>query len=145
MMAFKTKKIGKDKWNGYGGELEEGEDPRVGAARELREESGLVAKPEDLVEAGMVDFHNTTSGGEKFTCRVYVYTVLYSLLSGELRESETMIRPTWFKKNNLPFEEMLAADRFWLPPVLEGKKIKAEAYYGPFQEKLLRPVEIDLV
>lgn len=36
-------------WFTVGGGLEEGEEPREGAARELREETGLIIPPEDLV------------------------------------------------------------------------------------------------
>ncbi len=143
LLAFKTAKIGKDRWNGYGGGIEEGETPRVAAVRELEEESGLVALPEDLLKVAIVDFHNTTTEGKNFICRVHVYTT--SRWSGVLKEDKTMIRPTWFEKDNLPLEKMMPADRFWLPLILSGKKIKAEAHYGPFQKELLQPVTIEEV
>jgi ADP-ribose pyrophosphatase YjhB (NUDIX family) len=37
-------------WGLPGGKLDPGEDPRVGAARELFEETGIRVKPEDLVQ-----------------------------------------------------------------------------------------------
>ena len=47
LMIHRTKKdndIHADKWNGLGGKLEPGETPQECAIREVREESGLIAK-----------------------------------------------------------------------------------------------------
>jgi ADP-ribose pyrophosphatase YjhB (NUDIX family) len=63
LLGFKTKKIGKDCWNGYGGGIEEGEIPKQSALRELKEKTGMVALPESLEKAAIVDFHNTKSDG----------------------------------------------------------------------------------
>lgn len=40
---------------------------------------------------------------------------------------------------------MMPADRFWVPEILVGKKIIAEAHYGPFQKQLLKEVKINYV
>lgn len=52
---------------------------------------------------------------------------------------------SWFDKNKLPLNEMMPADRFWVPEILVGKKIIAEAHYGPFQKQLLKEVKINYV
>jgi len=75
LLGFKTQKIGKDCWNGYGGGINDREIPKLAALRELREETGIVALPEFLEKMAIVDFHNTKSDGGKFTCRVHVYLV----------------------------------------------------------------------
>ena len=31
----------------------------------------------------------------------------------------------WFKRNGLPYNKMWDSDRYWLPRILEGKRIKA--------------------
>ena len=87
----------------------------------------------------IVDFHNTNSDGHSFTCRVHVYFV--SQWEGEPQETEEMLTPTWFDKDALPLDGMMPADREWLPIILQGKKILAEAHYGPFQKTLLRHVK----
>lgn len=136
LLALKTDKIGKDCWNGYGGGIEEGESAIGAAIRELKEETsknkndGVVAIPENLEKIAIVDFHNTKSDGQTFVCRVHFYLV---------------IRPTWFEIDNLPFDQMMPADKVWLPVALSGKKIVAKAHYGPFQKELIGDVEINYV
>ena len=46
-------------------------------------------------------------------------------------ESEEM-NPKWFDIKKLPFYQMLPDDKYWLPLVLDGKKIKA---YFKFDEE----------
>lgn len=144
ILAIKADKIGKGYWNGYGGGIEDGELIRKAAARELNQESEeVVVAFEDLIPAAIVDFHNTKSDGETFVCRVYVY--LAYKWSGEPKETREMLNPTEFDIDNLPFENMMLADKEWLPPVLNGEKIIASAEYGPWQKELLGPVKIKRV
>lgn len=56
-----------------------------------------------------------------------------------------MIDPKWFAVEDLPLNEMMPADRQWLPVALSGKKITAKAYLSPFQEQSLADVEIEYV
>ena len=143
LLSLKTKNIGKDCWNGYGGGIEPGETPERAAARELEEEAKVVASPDCLEKVAIIDFHNTKSDGSVFSCKVHVYLV--SQWTGAPKESDEMINPTWFNKDRLPLYQMLLADREWLPLVLRGKKIKAVARYGPFQKTLLGKVVIQQV
>ncbi len=141
LMAMKAHKIGAGFWNGYGGGPEpEDSDIRATAIRELFEESALKALSQDLRKVAVVDFHNTKSDGTIFRCRVHVFLV--STFSGLPQESKEMLTPTWFKNHEIQWDDLMLADRFWLPPVLEGKKIIAAAFYGPKQQTLLGPVEI---
>ncbi|MEK9157644.1 MAG: NUDIX domain-containing protein [Patescibacteria group bacterium] len=140
LMAKKARKIGAGLWNGYGGGINEGEDSRVAAVRELEEESSLHTDPKDLEKVALIDFYNTKTDGTKFICRVHVYFA--TIWSGGVKETEEMLQPTWFYLDKLPLDEMMPADREWLPPLLAGKKIIAKAYYGPFQKELLGVVEI---
>ncbi len=142
LLGFKTQKIGKDCWNGYGGGINEKETPRQAALRELKEEAGIVALPELLEKMAIVDFHNTKSDGSNFTCRVHVYLV--SQWTGEPQTTEEMVNPTWFDIKRLP-DEMMPADKQWLPVVLSGKKIRAKVKLGPFQKTILGEVELHQV
>ena len=143
LLGFKTEKIGKDCWNGYGGGIEEGETPKLAALRELKEETDMVALPDSLEKVAIVDFHNTKSDGSTFVCRVHVYLV--SQWTGDPRVSEEMINSTWFDIGRLPLDKMMPADREWLPVVLSGKKIIATAKLGPFQKTLLEEVKLQQV
>lgn len=143
LLAMKADKIGKGCWNGYGGGINNGESPNQSAIRELEEEADVVASVEDMERVAIVDFHNTKSDGRQFVCRVHVYLV--RKWSGEPQETEEMLTPTWFEIDNLPFNQMMPADRVWLPYVLNGKKIMAKAHLGPFQKALLREVVVNQV
>jgi 8-oxo-dGTP diphosphatase len=143
LLAIKTGKIGAGCWNGYGGGIEPGESPPEAAVRELFEESGLIATVEGLQKIAIVDFHNQKSDGSMFVCSVHMY--LAKEWTGEVHETPEMRNPTWFARDALPLEGMMPADRDWVPPTLEGKLIRAKAWYGPFQKALLRPTEITIV
>lgn len=88
-------------------------------------------------------FHNTKSDGKTFVCKVHFYLVRD--WRGEIRETEEMLNPTWFEINNLPLDELMPADKYWLPIVLNGKKIKASPKLGPFQKTLLEDFKIEEV
>jgi len=141
LLAEKADKIGKGCWNGYGGGIENGETPEQSAVRELEEEAGVIADRGSMEKVAIVDFHNTKSDGKSFVCRCHVY--LIKKWSGEPRETIEMLRPTWFDVNSLPFEKMMPADKIWLPRILAGEKITAEAHYSPFQQELLGEVVVE--
>ncbi|MFH1990464.1 MAG: 8-oxo-dGTP diphosphatase [Patescibacteria group bacterium] len=139
LLGFKTQKIGKDCWNGYGGGINEEETPRQAALRELKEEASIIVSSESLEKMAIVGFHNTKSDGSNFICRVHVY--LASQWKGEPQATEEMINPTWFDIKHLP-DKIMPADKYWLPVVLNGKKIIVTAKLGPFQKTLLGEVEL---
>ena len=142
LLALKTMKIGEGCWNGYGGEVEDGENEEEAAIRELNEETGgVVAK--ELEKIAMIDFHNKKSDGKRFICRVHFYLVRKWI--GKVQEVAEMIKPTWFDIDSLPLDQMMPADREFLPTALKGQKVIGKAYLGPFQKKSLKEVEIEYV
>lgn len=119
LLAMKKRGFGQGKWNGVGGKPEDGESITETAKRETQEEIGVEVG--ELVHVGTLDFffpHNSD-----WDQQVLVYTV--SSWRGEPTESEEMA-PKWFKFEEVPYGEMWPDDKFWLPMVLKGRKIRAE-------------------
>jgi hypothetical protein len=54
--------------------------------------------------------------------KVYVY--ITTIWEGKICESEEMA-PKWFDISEIPYKSMWIDDPFWLPRVLEGKKVTA--------------------
>ncbi len=143
LLGLKTKKIGQGCWNGYGGGIEEGETPIQSILRELTEEAKIEATQDSLEKVAVIDFYNTKTDGGFFICRVHIY--LLHQWNGDFQPTDEMATPTWFKKQKLPLEKMMPADRYWVPVVLAGKKVTGEAKYGPFQKSILEEVKLQRV
>lgn len=139
LLARKTRYIGEGCLNGYGGGLEpeDNGDEFSAMIRELEQESGLVVARDNLDKVAVVDFHNQKSDGVEFTCRVHVF--LAHSWSGTPRATEEMENPAWYPRTKLPVDHMMLADKLWLPPVLTGKRLYAEVWYGPKQQSLRAP------
>jgi len=139
LLARKMKKIAAGFWNGYGGGIEKVDISEVHSARrELLEEGRIIAPTTGFTKMAIIDFHNTTSEGKRFTCRVHVFVL--SSWRGEIKSTAEMRDPTWFRYADIPYDDMAPADRFWLPKVLAGERFFAEANLGPHQRELLGEV-----
>lgn len=150
MLGIKTKKIGAGCRNGYGGGIEPDELIKEAAIRELEEETGskvgkvfITTNKENLDKVAVVDFENTKSDGSSFVCKVHFFII--KEWNGEAVNTDEMVDPKFFKINDLPFGDMMLADREFFPLILNGKKITATAKYGPYQKELLGPVIIQEV
>ncbi len=143
LLGLKMKKIGQGCWNGYGGGIENGETPEQSMIRELWEESKVKTFPNALEKVAIIDFHNIKTDGNLFICKVHIY--LLHQWEGDFQPTDEMADPTWFRKQELPLDSMMPADREWLPIVLAGKKIIGEAKLGPFQKTLLERVKLQYV
>jgi 8-oxo-dGTP pyrophosphatase MutT (NUDIX family) len=140
LLAKKARKIGKGCWNGYGGGIEKGETPEQAMVREFWKEAEVVISENDLEKVAIFNGHNITSEGEKFVCHVHVF--LARKWEGEPVETEEMLEPTWFDLDDLPFGQMMPADKEWLSYIFRGGKFVVEAYYDPFQQTSLKDVVI---
>ncbi len=150
VLPIKVRHIGAGKRNGYGGGIEPGENALTAAIRETEQETtpdpekdGVFIQRKYTEKFGEIEFHNITEKGERFICKVHIF--LCSKWRGKIRDSDEMIKAKSFKKNALPLKQMMAADRYFLPMILEGNKITGTAKYGPHQRRLLEPMQISIV
>jgi len=50
--------------------------------------------------------------------------------------------PKWFKIGEIPYQEMWDDDKFWLPYILEGKKLKAKFVFEEGEKVSEKDVEV---
>lgn len=124
LLGRKRRGMGIQKWNGFGGKIEIGETMRECACRELFEECGLKARPENLEPRGDIYFHQPSDPSWSHGGIIYF---LYQW-EGTMQNTEEM-EPSWFSQKNLPFEQMWEADRIWLSLLLQGKTIRGTVYF----------------
>lgn len=129
LLGRKKRGFGVRKWNGFGGKIEKGENFLDCAVRELREETGLIAKKEDLQLIGFLDFHFAAAPELDHIGFVY----FLHTWSGSVQETEEM-EPRWFAPEAFPYEEMWQGDRKWIPLLLKGEKVKGRVIFAPDQE-----------
>jgi len=122
LLAMKKRGFGVGKWNGVGGklDLQKGDKDIVTTAiRETEEEIGVQIT--DLEKVAILNFYFPYN--QEWNQQVHVF--LAKNWQGEPKESEEML-PKWFRDKEIPFEEMWDDDKFWLPHILNGKKLKAD-------------------
>ena len=120
------------KLNGIGGKLNPDESPEDGIIREVHEEVGLILSKEALRPAG----HITFLFPFKPEFDHFVHIFLATKWEGEPTESVEMM-PSWFPVHEIPFQKMWQDDAYWLPIVLNGKRIQAEFEFGDDNEAVV--------
>jgi 8-oxo-dGTP diphosphatase len=113
--------FGTGKIVGLGGKIEIGESAADAAAREVAEESSLIVSVVDLREAATITFRFPAVPA--WDMRVAVF--LADRFTGEARESEE-IAPHWYPLEDLPEHDMWDDNRYWLPQVLAGRRLRAD-------------------
>ncbi len=112
LLIRKKRGIGRGKINGPGGKLDPGETLAECAVRETFEELGVRAA--EPVEMGRLSFQFVD--GLSIHCTVF----RSDGCEGEARETAEAV-PLWTPLDALPFDEMWADDRVWLPVMLRGQ------------------------
>ncbi|CAG9584320.1 unnamed protein product [Danaus chrysippus] len=124
LLGLKKRGFGINKWNGFGGKVEQDESVIEAAIREMKEECCVTVKKDDLKSVGQLDF---TFEGDPVMMDVRVFSgVVYY---GTPSETDEMA-PKWFTYDNIPFDDMWPDDRLWFPYMLNNK-----LFYGKFHYK----------
>lgn len=139
LLIRKKRGIGAGKINGPGGHLEAGESALEAAIREVQEE--LKVTPYGLKKMGELSFQfidqktglpQPLEDGVSGALHCVVFTAEGCI--GEPQETEEAI-PYWSHHTQIPFHEMWADDREWMPGMLAGKEFNG--YYFFDQDDLL--------
>ncbi len=126
LLAMKKRGFGEGKYNGVGGKIEFGETPEEAMIRETREEINVT--PVGYEKVGLVEFDEYIKGSKQ---RLVFHLYMAYDWEGIPVETEEM-NPRWFNINEIPYDRMFPDDKYWLPLILEGKKVRA---YFEFDEK----------
>lgn len=120
-LGMKKRGFGQGMWNGSGGKPKDGEAVEDAAIREVQEEFNI--KVNTLEKVGEIVFVL-----KKEQKKVLMHTFLVTSWENEPTETEEM-KPHWFPVWEVPYSEMWASDKEWLPLILSGKKIMAKYTY----------------
>lgn len=125
LLAMKKRGFGEGKYNGVGGKIEKNETPEQAMIRETQEEISVT--PIDYEKAGLIEFDEYYKGTKQ---KLAFHLYIVHKWNGTISETEEM-KPQWFSINEIPYNKMFPDDKYWLPLVLKGQKIKA---YFDFDE-----------
>jgi 8-oxo-dGTP diphosphatase len=120
LLIRKKRGFGAGKVNGPGGKIAPGETPLAAAIREVEEEVGVT--PTGVRARGTLAFVFT----DGLTLHVSVFTATGCI--GEPTESDEAL-PFECDETALPFDEMWADDRVWLPALLAGDDVELRAVF----------------
>lgn len=126
LLIRKKRGLGAGKINAPGGRLEPNESPLACAVRETQEEIGVT--PLAPQKVGELRFQFVVREGEGgalvpgYKLHAHVYRA--AAWEGEPIETDEAT-PHWFPLDALPFDEMWADDRLWIPMMLAGRAFDA--------------------
>jgi 8-oxo-dGTP diphosphatase len=139
LLGRKKTGFGVGKIVGLGGHVEVGETPIQAAAREITEEVSLHVAVAELRDAATVTFRFPARPA--WNMRVAVFTA--DNITGRAVESDE-IDPHWYAVDDLPVQDMWDDNRYWLPQVLNGQRLRAEFVFADDCQTVLRShLELD--
>lgn len=113
LLIRKQRGLGAGKINGPGGRLHVGEAPLQAAIREVEEE--VCVTPHDISESGELSFQFV----DGYSIHVHVFRAAGCV--GDARATPEAI-PLWTPIDQIPYDEMWADDRIWLPMMFERRR-----------------------
>ncbi len=115
LLIRKKRGLGAGKINGPGGRLDPGETPEQCAIREVQEE--LRVTPVGVRPAGELLF--------QFADGHSIHGYVFTATGCEGTPSETdEASPIWFALDQIPYHEMWADDRLWIPLMLQNRPFR---------------------
>lgn len=118
LLAMKKRGFGSDRYNGVGGKIEPGETVEQAMIRECQEE--IMVTPTAYEKVAEQDFYMDTDTDAPW--HLYVHVYIGTEWEGTPEETEEMA-PEWFAIKDIPYDRMWEDDQYWLPLLLDGKKI----------------------
>lgn len=115
LLIRKKRGLGAGKINGPGGRLDDGETPAACALREIREE--LLVEAQTPREIGELRFQFVDGYG------IHVHVFRSDGLTGTPTETDEAI-PIWSAVDAIPYDEMWADDRIWLPLLIAEQRFE---------------------
>jgi len=134
-LGMKKRGFGQGKYNGFGGKKRPEESAEAAAQRELFEEIKAGAKAMTKVAEITYFFP------EKSDWNQLVHIYLVTEWEGEPEEGEEMT-VAWFSRDKIPYDQMWDNDKYWLPRILKGEKIRAQVTHD---EQKTGNIEIESV
>lgn len=123
--------FGEGRWNGAGGKIEPNESAMRSMIRELREELKIDVEGVHLV--GVLDF-KWEHLPKNEPLRVWLY-MIDDYLGTPQSSNEGEVK--WFKFTEIPYSEMWEDDAYWLPKVINGKKVIGDFVFNEKDEIIL--------
>ena len=120
LLIRKKRGLGAGKINGPGGKIDPGEGALEAAEREVFEELGV--RPVGTVERGELLFQFV----DGLRLHVRVFTAPDCI--GEAHETDEAV-PLWTPIAAIPYDEMWADDRVWIPAMLAGRRVFLRALF----------------
>jgi len=126
LLGRKKIKFGKGKYNGFGGGLKDGESLEECAIRETFEESNItIINPERM---GEIKFQ-FESNEQDHLINFFRATEFF----GKALETREM-KPVWINVSNIPYNQMWADDKYWLPLIISRQKFKGNFLFDVFDK-----------
>ena len=119
LLAMKKEGHGTGLYNGVGGKIEADETVEQALIRECVEEIGVTPIKYYKVAENNFSWPNEKGKQAGFFTHIYIC----EQWRDNPHETKEMA-PQWFKTSDIPYDNMWQVDRFWLPQVLAGHKVK---------------------